>query len=278
MRRHGLAESPDALGADGHACWGFDHVDELADPAAAFLAEGRELGQRLMFVGGAEAEAMLRDTDPMRSMIRDGILQVAPFEAIYPGGRRLPSAEQWAMYAGATDQAKVDGFTGLRVLAEVTALAGPAGAWPEQVGWESYADRRMANGQLAALCCFDRQALPVEAMGALACAHPVAERRLQPLTPFRVFGRGDAMAVAGEVDGLSSGQLHELLELTIPDTDGEVALDLSSLDFIDHAGVRVIVDFERRMHERGARLTLRGEPAIFRRLADLLDTEPGARS
>lgn len=273
MRRHGSVDSPDAVGLNGHACWGFDDVGELRPAAEAFLSEGSELGQRLMFVGGPEAEAMVRETDPMRSMVRDGTLQVAPFDAIYPGGRRMPNAEQWSMYSGATDQAIADGFTGLRVLAEVTALASPDGAWPDQVGWESYADRYMANRPLAALCCFDRQSLPAEAMGALACAHPVADRRLQPLAPFRVYAQPDAVALAGEVDALSSAQLDEILELTIPDIEGEVVLDLAGLDFIDHSGVRVVAEHRQRMRERGAQLTLRGESAIFRRLSDLLGAE-----
>lgn len=273
MRRHGLADSPDDVGLNGHACWGFDDVRELREAAAAFLSEGSELGQRLMFVGGAEAEAMVRETDPMRSMVRDGTLQVAPFEAVYPGGRRMPNADQWAMYSGVTDQAIADGFTGLRVLAEVTDLASPDGEWPDQVGWESYADRYMANRPLAALCCFDRQRLPVEAMAALACAHPVADRMLQPLAPFRVYAQPDALALAGEVDALSSDRLNELLELTIPDTEGEVVLDLEGLDFIDHSGVRVVAEHRQRMRERGAQLSLRGESAIFRRLSDLLGAE-----
>ena len=273
MRRHGLTDSPDTLGLNGHACWGFDDVGELGAAAAAFLSEGSELGQRLMFVGGPEAEALMRDTDPMKSLVDDGTLQVAPFDAVYPGGRRMANVDQLAMYAGATDQALADGFTGLRVLAEVTSLASPAGEWPNQVGWESYADRYMATRPLAALCCFDRQRLPVEAMAALACAHPVADRRLKPVAPFRVFAQPDAVALAGEVDALSSAQLAALLELTIPDTEGEVVLDLDGLDFIDHSGVRAVAEHEQRMRERGAQLILRGESAIFQRLSDLLEAE-----
>ncbi len=273
MRRHGLADSPDAVGLNGHACWGFDDVADLQTAAAEFLAEGAELGQRLMFVGGPEAEAMVRETDPMRSLVDNGTLQVAPFDAIYPGGRRMADADQLAMYAGATDQALADGFTGLRVVAEVTSLASPDGAWQAHVAWESYADRYMATRPLAALCCFDRRRIPAEAMAALGCAHPVTDRRLQHLAPFRVYAQPDAVALAGEVDSFSSTQLSDLLELTIPDTEGEVVLDLEGLDFIDHSGVRAVAEHERRMRERGVTLTVRGEPGLFQRLSNLLGAE-----
>ena len=273
MRRHGLADSPDEVGLNGHACWGFDDVADLQTAAAAFLAEGVELGQRLMFVGGPEAEAMVRDTDPMRSCVQDGTLQVTPFDAIYPGGRRMADVDQLARYAGATDQALADGFSGLRVLAEVTDLASPDGAWQDQVGWESYADRYMARRPLAALCCFDRRRIPAEAMAGLACVHPVTDRRLQHLAPYRVYAQPDAVALAGEVDALTSAQLDDLLEMTIPDAEGEVILDLEGIDFIDHSGVRAVAEHERRMRERGAQLTLRGAPDIFLRLSDLLEAE-----
>ena len=63
------------------------------------------------------------------------------------------------------------------------------------------------------------------------------------------------------------------MKLTIPDTEGEVVLDLEGLDFIDHSGVRAVAEHERRMRERGVTLTLRGESGSFMRLSDLLGAE-----
>src|SRR3954471_9691157 len=143
MRHHGYVHIPDAVGVNGHACWSFADVGEFVVAAAPFLEEGLALNQRLMFVGGAEAEDAMRRVEPMRSMLEDGHLNIAPFEAVYPGGRRMPNDEQWAMYAAATDDAVAHGFAGLRVLAEVTALVVPEKEVPDQVRWESFADRRM---------------------------------------------------------------------------------------------------------------------------------------
>jgi hypothetical protein len=179
MRPHGYVHIPDALGVNGHACWSFADVGEFVVAAAPFLDEGHALNQRLMFVGGAEAEDAIRRVEPMRSMVEDGDLSIAPFEAVYPGGRRMPNEEQWAMYAAATDEAVAAGFSGLRVLAEVTALAVPAHEVPEQVRWESFADRRMATKPLAALCCFDRRAVAEKDLYSLAAVHPTVEWRLQ---------------------------------------------------------------------------------------------------
>jgi anti-anti-sigma regulatory factor len=260
MRRHGLVDSPEHVGLNGHACWGYDDAQgDFRDAAASFLAEGLELGQSLMFVGGPDAEEVARELEPS--------LQVAPFEAIYPGGRRMANADQWALYAGATDQALADGHTGLRVLAEVTSLASPPDAWREHAVWESYADRHMASRPLAALCCFDRTALSEEALSAIASAHPVVDRRLQKTMPFQLFALGDDIAVTGEVDAFSSETFEALLAAGAPADD---VLDLTGLTFIDHTGMRAIVEHSRRLRADGRSLIVRGEPAVYRRLADLL--------
>ena len=270
MRCQGLVDSPGDIGVNGHACWGYDDLaGDFREAAAAFLTEGIELGQALMFVGGSAAEEVVRSVEPMSSMITDGSLSVAPFEAVYPGGQRMANADQWTAYTQATEQALQGGFTGLRVLAEVTSLASPDGAWPGQARWESYADRRMADSTLAALCCFDRSAVPPEGLAAIASAHPVVDSRLDELVPFRLFGRSDAIAIAGEVDAFSSNTLRHLLRAS----DGlsiDGVLDLGELTFIEHTGVHALHEYAEGVRAQGFGLTVRGGPPTLQRLADLL--------
>ncbi|HSV39459.1 MAG TPA: MEDS domain-containing protein [Nocardioidaceae bacterium] len=271
MRRHGLTDSPRDIGANGHACWSYESVyDDFLSAATIFLDEGRALGQRLMFVGGPEAERVVRESEPLADLVAAGTLQIAPFDAIYPGGRRMASRDQWALYSGATDQALADGFTGLRVLAEVTSLAEDDGH--EHAVWESYADRLMANRPLAALCCFDRAALSDAALAAIGSAHPVTDERLHDLVPFRLYGETDAIALAGEVDVFSAELLDRLLRAGDRGTDALV-LDVEGLTFIDHTGMRAIQRHARRIRQDGGKLVVRGHSPVFRRLSDLLGAE-----
>lgn len=274
MRPHGLRETPHDLGLHGHACWGFsDHDGDFRDAAVAFLAEGVELGQRLVFVGGADAEAVLRDLEPTRSMIDSGALGVLPFEAIYPGGRRMSSGAQWAAYVGATDQAVADGFTGLRVLAEVTSLATDgAGTLDDHAAWETYADRRMAHVPLTALCCFDRSVVDEATLGRIAAAHPVIDHRLRPHVPFTLYAEVDALHLAGEVDATSARTLESLLRAG-DDASGDLVLDLGRLEFIEHVGVMTIARHRSRLDESGRRLILRAEPPLFTRIAEILGVD-----
>lgn len=270
VRCQGLVDSPEGLGPDGHACWSYSDLEgDFRDAAVAFLAEGVELGQALMFVGGAAAEEVVRSVEPLRSMVRDGTLRIAPFITVYPGGRRLPNADQWATYARATARAVEGGATGLRVLAEVTSLASPEGAWVGQARWESYADRRMSDFNLAALCCFERSAITPDGLGAIASAHPVVDRRLEELVPFRLYGRSDALAIVGEVDAFASHTLRHLLRAR-NDHEGDLVLDLTGLTFIEHTGVRAIHEYAEEVRAQGRGLTVHGGPPTLGRLADLL--------
>jgi anti-anti-sigma regulatory factor len=270
VRCQGLVDSPGALGLNGHACWSYDDLaGDFVEAAVAFLDEGIELGQALMFVGGPGAEEIVRTVEPLSSMVADGTLVIAPFEAVYPGGERMPDTDQWAAYAQATEQARQGGFTGLRVLAEVTSLAGPDGAWPGQARWESYADRLMVDSTLAALCCFERKAVPPEGLAAIASAHPVVDRRLDELVPFRLYGQSDALALAGEVDAFSSNTLRHLLRAR-NDSPVNRVLDLDGLTFIEHTGVFALHEYAQGVRAQGLDLTIRGGPSSLHRLADLL--------
>ena len=255
---------------NGHACWSYDDLaGDFVQAAVAFLDEGIELGQALMFVGGPGAEEIVRSVEPLSSMVADGTLAIAPFEAVYPGGKRMPDIEQWAAYAQATEHARQGGFTGLRVLAEVTSLASPDGAWPGQARWESYADRLMADSTLAALCCFERSAVSSEGLGAIASAHPVVDSRLDELVPFRLYGRSDGLALTGEVDAFSSHTLRHLLRAGNGSRVDRV-LDLDGLTFIEHTGVYALHEYAQLVRAQGLDLTIRGGPSSLRRLADLL--------
>lgn len=269
VRCEGLLDSPGGIGLDGHACWGYHDLEgDFRDAAVSFLTEGLDLGQALMFVGGPDAEGVVRSVEPLRPMVLDGSLQIVAFDDVYPGGRRMASHEQWAAYEAATERAHQGGFTGLRVLAEVSSLASPDGAWLGQTAWERYTDLRMADYTLSALCCFDRSAVTPEGLGTIASAHPVVDRRLADLAPFRLFGRGNALAISGEVDAFSSDTLRILLAAGNGHPDQR--LDLTDLTFIDHTGLLVLHQHARAVREQDLEFEIVGGPPSLRRLADLM--------
>jgi hypothetical protein len=65
MRSAGLVADGKGLGPHDHLCWDYDDPVLLGAAAREFLAEGLELGQRVMYVGGALVSEMQEALDDL---------------------------------------------------------------------------------------------------------------------------------------------------------------------------------------------------------------------
>jgi anti-anti-sigma factor len=99
-----------------------------------------------------------------------------------------------------------------------------------------------------------------------------------PRSAFRLWFDEGALLVAGDVDRFTADRLARLLGTTHVDT-AEVTLDLTRLQFIDLAGVRVIAAWAEDLRGRSAQLVLVGASRLFRRMWDILTSGglPGVR-
>jgi anti-anti-sigma regulatory factor len=270
-RRHGPVDSVDGLGLHDHLCWAFDGPSDFKGAAVRFLEDGRRLGQRLMYVGDGTVRKLLGDLDGLDDaipMIDAGALQVVPLSGVYSPGPVDP-VKQLATYAGATDQALADGYSGLRVAAEVTSRVREPRTWDAHISWESLADRFMATRPLAALCCYDRSQLDRRLVADLSCVHPVA-RTSADLRPFRVYANENGLVLEGEVDVFNIDALDRILDLVI---DGDGTLDLDRLRFADHHALLALARRRRALEERGSRLRMKGASPVVRRLSQVLSMD-----
>jgi ABC-type transporter Mla MlaB component len=269
MRVRGRIEHPSGLGRQDHACWVFETDEDLSNAAVSYLREGLEDGQRLLYVGGKTAEGLRSDISrlgDLDALAADGILQVATLTDLYDLSRPIDPAAQLAAYAAATEQALADGFTGLRVAAEVTQLVSDPAKHESHKRWESYADWYMTSNPLNALCLFDRRTLDDDLLADLACVHP-ASRTPDHFAPFTIAPEGDSLYLLGEVDRHSADALERVLGLVVEAAPGDApTLDLERLSFIDHYGALALGKFTE-----GRRLTLANPPYLVRRLSDLLE-------
>ncbi len=78
----------------------------------------------------------------------------------------------------------------------------------------------------------------------------------------------------GELDDATCGILDRALQQQVGAGSRHVVLDLTDLDFIGAAGLHVLVETDRRLRCRSARLTLRGPGAFVRRLLALTGLSP----
>lgn len=271
MREHGCIHSGRHLGADGHACWGFDEVDEFAGVALEFLEDGLRGGQRIAYVGSEPLDEQRERLEPLGdvgSMIDAGKLQLFELKDLYSIGEPVDAERQIAVYLAATDAALADGYSGLRVAAQATDLVAEPRTWNAHVRWESIADRVMSVRPLAALCGYRRDALPDGLLADLATVHP-ASNEGPSTVPFHFFGDSGNAVISGEVDVFAAPDLDHLLGLSL-ESNAEITLDLAELEFIDHHGLEVLISHIERL-SAGGRCEVRNAPHVVQRLCDLLE-------
>lgn len=274
MRAHGQQASTKGLGVRDHACWAFEDEEEFRAAAIQYLNEGRRLGQRLFYVGRHSTERLreeISDLEEVDRLIDEGALQVLSLPAIHKLGEPLDPEAQLEVYAAHTEQALADGFTGLRVAAEATALVEDPATWEAHIRWEALADSYMAINPLSALCAYDRSRLPEALVTDLARVHPVDNCPAE-LTPFRVYSKPGGVAIDGNVDQFCAEGLSRILGL-LPGDDGGSIIDLAGLEFIDPNGLFALTRHLELHRQNNRPIEVWGAPYAARRLAEMLGIE-----
>lgn len=267
MRAHGCIESGSGLGADAHACWGFERRQEFVDVSLEYLTDGLRNGQRIAYVGSepvAEQRERLEPLGGVGAMIDEGALQLFELQDLYEVGKPIDAEAQLAAYGAATDAALADGYTGLRVAAQVTNLVAEPEAWDAHVRWESVADRFMSVYPLSALCGYQRDLVPEQLLGDLSVVHPAANELAETVS-FHLFAEDGDLALSGEVDYFAIEALDRALERAC-DAAQPVTLDLGGLGFIDHNGIEVLA---RRL--TASDCSVRNAPHLVERLCEILE-------
>jgi hypothetical protein len=241
VRAHGRVDRvPDAGPAD-HVCWVYDDAHALDAAAGRFLAGGLARGERLLVVGEGMVGTLDRETLPFggtEALLATGALEILDLTGASDGAEEFTAEQQLAFYDEATRRARADGFTGLRVAAEGTALAADPATRPALVHWEHLADDFVARGSgFTALCAY-RGDLCREALHEVASVHPVVHGP-DGVPPFHVFRDENRVVLTGSVDTFSAGQLARVLSAS-PAARAGTVLDLGRLEFVDVAGCRVL--------------------------------------
>lgn len=273
MRVHGCIDAASDLGSHGHACWGFDEEGEFVDAALEFFNDGLRLDQRLIYVSGEPVDEQRERLDRLGDvggMVDRGALHLVELGTIYRPGETIDVEAQLALYAGAADAARADGYAGLRVASQATGFLAEPEAWVDRLRWESAADRILEANGIAALCGYRRDAIPPSLLGDLAAVHPAANFDAEAF-PFHLFGEGEGLVLSGEIDAFSSDALDRLLGLAC--RSGEpVRLDLGALRFIDHRGLEVLAAHACQPPGDGG-YRLHNRTDMVGRLCDLLELE-----
>jgi anti-anti-sigma factor len=276
VRGHGQVTAVPEPASCDHVCWIYRDDADLHGAGMAFLAGGLARGERLLCVGDRLAESVRADSAALggiAGLIASGTLRVVTFAEAYEVAGEFSVQGQRAFYAAATRRALADGYTGLRVLADVSPLAGDPVLHDELVRWEHVADHFIATGPGMSAMCAYRSDLPESALADVAAVHPLVRSTADPA--FRLFFDGKRLVLAGDVDTLGAERLTRALSSS-PTRPGTHALDLAGLQFADVAAVRVLAAWARSVTDDGGEVQLWNAPALLRRTWRLMGLDQWA--
>jgi anti-anti-sigma factor len=100
------------------------------------------------------------------------------------------------------------------------------------------------------------------------------------ILPIRVQVENEEVIVIvpiGEIDAFTSVGMRQLVTELLSYEPLEVMIDLSSVDFLDVSGLRVLVDAGRQLDGYGGRLTIRGASHFQRMTLHLVRANEVAR-
>jgi hypothetical protein len=161
-----------------HICLPFESNDEKHDATVVFIHEGLSRGARCIFTGTKDDFDILgRGLEELgictRRATARGALQYRSVEEVYFPDGHFDPPRALDIADGLIDDAIVDGFTGLRLTAELTRIP-VYDEWQKIVWYEAMVNERFARRPLAGLCRYPRHLIPADRVRDLLRTHPVA--------------------------------------------------------------------------------------------------------
>lgn len=265
MSALGSLATREALDAGGHICLVVDDDAAYEGVAASFLASGGQRGEKTVAFG-PQCSPDRERLRPLAAVVADPYLDVL-------GGRGLEPATMFEMFAEQTRVAREEGYSRLRVAADMDWLLPAKAPDTDLIAFEVLLDRVVGELDATVMCAYRRSSFGPDTVLGTCCTHPVVLGEDDP--PFRlVAGDGAAWRLSGEIDLACAQPLAAALRAT---ARAPWILDLARLDFADVAGLRAIATTVARA---GLPLDVRHASPTLRRSWEILrfdDLAPGVR-
>lgn len=241
--------SVDALRPGDHACLTFSDAEERLDIVAAFVGDGLARRHRVMCFTDALPPDGLRTELSARGVFedvdqRDGQLTVHGIEETWLTGDALVAGRMIDMLAGQLDEASREGYSGLRLTADMCWAVRPVAPVDQLTVFESEVGRLFEDGRLTAICQYDRQSFDAVTLAFAAGAHPRAVAATvyheDPLLRVCRQHRPPGIRLAGEIDFTRADVLTQALSETLR-LDRHIWVNLAQLRFMDASAAARIV-------------------------------------
>ncbi len=229
----------------GHICLVLEEDRAYADLVAAFLSEGDAHGEKAVTFGPQDSPAQQR-------LRQFAAIAADPYVDVLDRGAFEPE-RMFAMFRQEAAKALDEGYSRLRVAADMDWLPPVARSRDEALGFEVLLDRVVSEVDATVLCVYRRSSFPPDTILGMICTHPVTAGDIDR-EPFKlVAGDDGCWVLSGELDVYASFVLRPALRATASEP---WVVDVSGLTFADVSGMRAVataaLDVGRTLHVRGA--------------------------
>lgn len=240
-----------------HACLVYDSEERRRDVLVSYLSRGLARGERVVYLAAGPADAVSRGLEELAA---PGQLTVLESEDAYLDGGAFAPERALAGFRTALAETIDAGFPALRTGGgPPEAVTG--GCAHELAPYERSAAPLFAGGRLVSLCAYDARAVPPASLLGIVDVHPVVLYALGEDERLRVDASGPTtLAPHGWIDVTTIGALVGALTRAV-DAGESVSVDLSHVDFVDVAGLRLLAEAARALHAKGKLLTLASPPS-----------------
>jgi anti-anti-sigma regulatory factor len=259
------ASAPLGVAPGSHVCWIVRDPATYVERAAVILGQAQEFDEKPVLFGpdgNHDREALA----PLAAVVADPGRAFLEGERLDPEVIRRVFREQMA-------EARTEGYSGVRVVADMDWLCAAGPSTADIVGFELLLDRYVGELGATVVCAYREQSFDVEALAGALCVHPVGAGYGSP-PPFRLVDAAEGWwRLSGEVDLADAAILDAGLSSAA--RAGPVRIDASTLEFADVAGLRAIASAARAADPVPIRIA--GARAVVRRswqLAGFADLAP----
>ena len=237
------ATSVEALAAGDHACLTFSDPDERLDIVAAFVRDGLVRSSKVVCLTESVAPdrltAELVDRGvPAPDTLPPHQLLIFSSEETWLAGGASAATSMIKMVERHLDDARREGFTGLRITADMCWISRPAAAADQLPVFESAVGALFEGGRLAAICQYDREIFDAVTLALTTSthSHTVAATAYYEDPVLRICRQHSppGIRLAGEIDYNRVEELTVALAEAVR-LDQDIQINLAKLRFLDVA-------------------------------------------
>ncbi|MBI5623908.1 MAG: MEDS domain-containing protein [Elusimicrobia bacterium] len=173
-----LSMTPEGLGPHAHAALIHLSRQEQLSFVVPYHRSGLERGEKCVCVADADGVealwAALRaaGVDAAGALAKGQLASLSPEEVYLKDGRFDP-APTLAVFRGAIEEARRQGFSGLRVSADMTWSCGGAAAMPLLADYEAEVNRLFEDHPFGAVCQYEYGRFSADALTRVVYTHPL---------------------------------------------------------------------------------------------------------